>query len=74
VTTTNPKQAQPHTAHRTPHPAPRCTRLLLKSVTTTNPKHGPGWIAAARLEEVAGKMIDARATIKKVTATAQPQP
>eukprot|EP00878_Enallax_costatus_P029570 GHUV01032083.1.p1 GENE.GHUV01032083.1~~GHUV01032083.1.p1 ORF type:complete len:136 (-),score=28.24 GHUV01032083.1:232-639(-) len=30
-------------------------RLLLKSVTTTNPHHGPGWIAAARLEERAGK-------------------
>ncbi|KAK9089353.1 hypothetical protein Scep_028435 [Stephania cephalantha] len=30
-------------------------RLLLKSVTQTNPKHPPGWIAAARLEEVAGK-------------------
>ena len=27
-------------------------RLLLKSVTSTNPGHGPGWIAAARLEEV----------------------
>jgi len=25
-------------------------RLLLKSVTSTNPGHGPGWIAAARLE------------------------
>ena len=30
-------------------------RLLLKSVITTNPKHGPGWIAAARLEEQVGK-------------------
>jgi pre-mRNA-processing factor 6 len=40
-------------------------RLLLKSVTTTNPKHGPGWIAAARLEEVAGKLVQARAVIKK---------
>ena len=27
-------------------------RLLLKSVTSTNPKHAPGWIAAARLEEL----------------------
>ena len=36
-------------------------RLLLKSVINTNPKHAPGWIAAARLEEVAGKMNDARA-------------
>lgn len=31
-------------------------RLLLKRLISTNPKHGPGWIAAARLEEVAGKM------------------
>ena len=30
-------------------------RLLLKSVTTTNPKHAPGWIAAARVEEIAGE-------------------
>lgn len=35
-------------------------RLLLKSVTTTNPTHAPGWIAAARLEEVAGRMAVAR--------------
>ena len=35
-------------------------RLLLKSVIQTNPKHGPGWIAAARLEEVAGKIPAAR--------------
>ena len=35
-------------------------RMLLRSVTTTNPKHGPGWIAAARLEEVAGKLVQAR--------------
>ena len=35
-------------------------RLLLKSVTSTNPGHGPGWIAAARLEEVAGKLVAAR--------------
>ena len=35
-------------------------RLLLKSVINTNPKHAPGWIAAARLEEVAGKLADAR--------------
>ncbi len=31
-------------------------RLLLKSVISTNPRHAPGWIAAARLEEVAGKL------------------
>ncbi|KAF6154521.1 hypothetical protein GIB67_028413 [Kingdonia uniflora] len=40
-------------------------RLLLKSVTQTNPKHPPGWIAAARLEEVAGKLQAARQLIEK---------
>lgn len=38
-------------------------RLLLKSVIQTNPKHGPGWIAAARLEEVAGRLQAARQLI-----------
>ncbi|KAJ2700169.1 U4/U6 x U5 tri-snRNP complex subunit Prp1, partial [Coemansia spiralis] len=38
-------------------------RMLLKSVVQTNPKHAPGWIAAARLEEVAKKMGRARALI-----------
>ncbi|OQR95491.1 pre-mRNA-processing factor [Thraustotheca clavata] len=38
-------------------------RLLMRSVTTTNPKHAPGWIAAARLEEVAGKLVQARSII-----------
>mmetsp|Transcript_12346 Transcript_12346/g.16002 ORF Transcript_12346/g.16002 Transcript_12346/m.16002 type:complete len:947 (+) Transcript_12346:35-2875(+) len=40
-------------------------RLLYKSVTSTNPKHAPGWIAAARLEEVAGKLTQARVLIEK---------
>jgi len=40
-------------------------RLLLKSVITTNPKHAPGWIAAARLEEVTGRMATARNTIMR---------
>ena len=31
-------------------------RLLMKSVIETNPKHAPGWIAAARLEELDGKL------------------
>ncbi|KAI8619066.1 PRP1 splicing factor, N-terminal-domain-containing protein [Chytriomyces sp. MP71] len=35
-------------------------RQLLRSVITTNPKHAPGWIAAARLEEVAQKIVAAR--------------
>lgn len=34
--------------------------MLLHSVIQTNPKHAPGWIAAARLEEVAGKLVAAR--------------
>ncbi|KAI8097326.1 PRP1 splicing factor, N-terminal-domain-containing protein [Halteromyces radiatus] len=40
-------------------------RLLLSSVITTNPKHAPGWIAAARLEEAAGRPVHARTTIAK---------
>ncbi|OIW15538.1 hypothetical protein TanjilG_16144 [Lupinus angustifolius] len=40
-------------------------RLLLKSVTQTNPKHPPGWIAAARLEELAGKIQAARQLIQR---------
>ncbi|CAK8997723.1 Pre-mRNA-processing factor 6 (PRP6 homolog) (U5 snRNP-associated 102 kDa protein) (U5-102 kDa protein), partial [Durusdinium trenchii] len=43
-------------------------RLLFKSVTSTNPTHPPGWIAAARLEEVAGNMIEARRIIKSACA------
>ncbi|KAF7127972.1 hypothetical protein RHSIM_Rhsim11G0018300 [Rhododendron simsii] len=38
-------------------------RLLLKSIVQTNPKHPPSWIAAARLEEVAGKIQAARQLI-----------
>ena len=38
-------------------------RLLLKSVTSTNPSHAPGWIAAARVEEIAGKTLAARKMI-----------
>ncbi|KAJ1020082.1 hypothetical protein NDA16_004362 [Ustilago loliicola] len=38
-------------------------RSLLDSVIKTNPKHAPGWIAAARVEEVAGKMSNARKII-----------
>lgn len=38
-------------------------RALLQSVTSTNPKHGPGWIAAARVEEYANKMTAARKII-----------
>ena len=35
-------------------------RGLLESVTKSNPKHAPGWIAAARLESIAGKQVAAR--------------
>jgi len=40
-------------------------RLLLKSVRDTNPKHGPGWIASARVEEAAGKILQARKIIQQ---------
>lgn len=40
-------------------------RVLLESVIRTNPKHGPGWIAAARLEELAGKIVAARNVIAR---------
>jgi len=35
-------------------------RLLLKSVINSNSKHVPGWIAAARVEELDGKLNEAR--------------
>ncbi|KAJ5823097.1 RNA-processing protein HAT helix [Penicillium robsamsonii] len=40
-------------------------RTLLDSVTKTNPKHAPGWIALARLEELAGRIVAARSLIAK---------
>ena len=40
-------------------------RLLLQSVRNTNPKHGPGWIASARVEEAAGKIVQARKLIQE---------
>ncbi|KAJ5783484.1 uncharacterized protein N7518_009161 [Penicillium psychrosexuale] len=40
-------------------------RTLLESVTKTNPKHAPGWIALARLEELAGRTVAARNLIAK---------
>ncbi|GMH95881.1 hypothetical protein TrST_g3399 [Triparma strigata] len=40
-------------------------RLLLKSVRDTNPKHGPGWIASARVEEFAKEAVKARALIRQ---------
>lgn len=38
-------------------------RKLLGSVIKSNPKHAPGWIAAARLEEAAGKHAKAQKMI-----------
>lgn len=35
-------------------------RLLLKSAIQSNPKHAPAWIAASRLEVIAGKVAQAR--------------
>ena len=40
-------------------------RTLLESVIKTNMKHGPAWIAAARLEEFAGKIVAARNLIMR---------
>ena len=40
-------------------------RVLLESVIKTNPKHPPGWIAAARLEEIAGRIVAARNVIAR---------
>ena len=34
-------------------------RVLLESVIKTNPKHAPGFIAAGRLEELGGKLVQA---------------
>ncbi|KAM6499032.1 PRP1 splicing factor, N-terminal domain containing protein [Amanita muscaria] len=40
-------------------------RMLFDSLTKSNPKHAPGWIAAARVEEHAGRMVAARKLIMK---------
>ncbi|KAJ2902074.1 PRP1 splicing factor [Zalerion maritima] len=40
-------------------------RELLSSVIKTNPNNAPGWIAAARVEELAGKIVSARNIIAK---------
>lgn len=36
---------------------------MLQSLIKTNPKHAPGWVAAAWLENVAGKSVQARKII-----------
>ena len=38
-------------------------RILFDSLVKSNPKHAPGWIAAACLEEHAGRMVAARKLI-----------
>ncbi|EJT98800.1 hypothetical protein DACRYDRAFT_24349 [Dacryopinax primogenitus] len=40
-------------------------RSLFESLIKSNPKHAPGWIAAATLEEHAGHMVKARRLIKQ---------
>jgi pre-mRNA-processing factor 6 len=40
-------------------------RMLFESLVKSNPKHAPGWIAAAALEEHAGRMVQARKLIKQ---------
>ncbi|GAA6023804.1 hypothetical protein JCM11491_000549 [Sporobolomyces phaffii] len=40
-------------------------RALLQSLIKTNPKHAPGWVAAAWLENVAGKQVAARKIISQ---------
>jgi hypothetical protein len=39
-------------------------RMLFDSLVKHNPKHAPGWIAAACIEEHAGRMVAARKLIK----------
>ncbi|KAJ7228908.1 PRP1 splicing factor, N-terminal-domain-containing protein [Mycena pura] len=39
-------------------------RMLFDSLVKSNPKHAPGWIAAACLEEHAGRMVAARKVIQ----------
>lgn len=38
-------------------------RMLFDSLVKSNPKHAPGWIAAACVEEHAGRMVAARKLI-----------
>ena len=38
-------------------------RQMLKSLRASNPQHAPAWLAAARLEETAGRASEARALI-----------
>ena len=38
--------------------------MLFDSLVKSNPKHAPGWIAAACVEEHAGRMVAARKLIR----------
>ncbi|EAU86347.2 pre-mRNA splicing factor prp1 [Coprinopsis cinerea okayama7 len=40
-------------------------RMLFDSLVKSNPKHAPGWIAAACLEEHAGRLVKARKIIRE---------
>jgi pre-mRNA-processing factor 6 len=40
------------------------TQMLFDSLVKSNPKHTPGWITVACLEEHAGQMVAARKLIK----------
>ncbi|CAE6418541.1 unnamed protein product [Rhizoctonia solani] len=42
-------------------------RMLFDSLVKSNPKHSPGWIAAACVEEHAGRMVAARKLIREGT-------
>ena len=42
-------------------------RMLFDSLVKSNPKHAPGWIAAACVEEHAGRMVAARKLIRQGT-------
>jgi predicted lipoprotein len=41
-------------------------RTLMKSMVNTNPKNAQGWIAYARVEEIAGNLKTARTLIAQV--------
>ncbi len=47
-------------------------RLLLRSVIQTNPHHAPGWVAIARLEELAGSLSEARSLLQQVRTRTAP--
>jgi len=41
----------------------RKARVLLKAVISSNPRNSSGWIAAARVEELDGKIAEARSIL-----------